>query len=66
MLKISVKFRAFGITFGTVERSFRLSEILKPIAKAVPVIEKALPMVDAITIPPHVYLDERGFKIEIV
>jgi hypothetical protein len=66
MIKLSVKFRAFGITFGNWSEEVTISEFLTPLAKVIPAISQILPIVDGFKYPSHVWFDVRGVKLELI
>ena len=67
--RLSVKFRAFNITFGTIEKEFGLGELLKPVLASLPSdVRMIANAVDALgsDYPGHVYFNERGVKLELL
>lgn len=75
-LHISVKFRAFGITFGTVDQKFPLAPIFTAIVQQLQaLLAKEIPAVGAvdasglasqISIPSHVFYNDRGVLVEVI
>lgn len=67
--RLSIKFRAFGITFGSWEKEFGLGELLKPVLASLPKDIRAIAnAVDALgsDYTGHVYFNERGVKLELL
>lgn len=67
--KLSIKFRAFGITFGSWEKEFGLGELLKPVLDSLPrdvrLIANAIDGLGS-EYPGHVYFNDRGIKLELI
>ena len=69
-IRLTVKFRAFGITFGTVTQDFPIGDILAAIAKNLKGDSGAFAamvaggLVD--NFQPHVWLDRNGVKLELI
>lgn len=67
--RLSIKFRAFGVTFGAWEKEFGLGELLKPILSDLPKDVRSIAnVVDSLgsDYPGHVYFNERGVKLELL
>lgn len=69
-LRLTVKFRAFGVTFGTVNQDFPIGDILAAITKNLKGNTGDLAGMVAGGIvdnfKPHVFLDRNGVKLELV
>jgi hypothetical protein len=73
---IQIKFRAFGVTFGTLDQDIdgtatlnaALAAILSVLSKTIPAVGLVNPasLLSQITIPPHVIYNDRGVLLEIV
>ncbi len=76
MFHISIKFRAFGVTFGTIDQkvsgAVTLAAVIKPVlaivAKTIPAAGLVDPgsLVSQIQVPPHVIYNDRGVLLEVV
>ena len=67
--KLSIKFRAFGITFKSWEQEFGLGDLLKPVLDSLPKDVRLIAnAIDALgsDYPGHVYFNERGVKLELL
>lgn len=68
-IHLTVKFRAFGFTFGTVEQSFPIADILSAILANVKGdtggILAGILGGQADSIKPHVWYDNHGVKLEL-
>jgi hypothetical protein len=67
--RLSVKFRAFNITFGTFDKEFGIGELLRPVLGSLPHdVQMIANAVDALgsDYPGHVYFNERGIKLELL
>ena len=73
---LHIKFRAFGITLGTVDKTFSgtvtvtevLTAALSVIAAKVPAAALLTPgeLLSLINVAPHVIYDDRGILLEVV
>ncbi len=73
---ISIKFRAFGVTLGTLDQKIDGAPTLSAVVRAIlPAIAKTVPavslfdpstLISQIQIPAHVLYNDRGVLLEVL